>query len=209
MVVELTFREGIKLRDVVRNAFRSRAALAQVVFDRLGQPLETINPNRDYEVVVTTLLVWAEAQSKTADLITGLRIANPADQLLAEFEGQYSARRQGAVGNGAAVSPARVLTVAQRTSLVEALMRIQVFQTYNGRSNLLIGIPGPLNRNADNAQADLDSVLDQLDGLGPLNTGARPLILLLDNAMPYARDWQDISTTLQNVRQQLQQAYGM
>ena len=38
-MIELTFREGVKLRRSLRSAFRSRSALAQVVFDHLREDL--------------------------------------------------------------------------------------------------------------------------------------------------------------------------
>lgn len=205
-MVELTFREGVKLRRSLRSAFRSRSALAQVVFDHLHEDLGQIAENVDYGEVLIKLIVWAEVNGRTGDLIRGARTGNPADDLLSEFEVEYQARRHSA--GGAPGLPPRVLAQPMRQQLVDAVLRIPSSDSYDGRSAFLVGVPASTSRNQGSARADLDTIFDQLDGLGRLASGQWPLLLVIDNIMGYTQGFPEVHGVISNVRQALEQAYG-
>ncbi len=204
-MVELTFREGVKLRRSLRSAFRSRSALAQVIFDQLHEDLGQITGNEDYGEVLVKLIVWAEVNGRTADLIRGARTGNPGDDLLSEFEIEYQARRHSA--GGVPGLPPRVLTQPLRQQLVDAVLLIPASDTYDGRSAFLLGLPAPPSRNPNNARADLDTIFAQLDGLGRLDSGQWPLLLVIDNILPYPQGYA-VHGVISNVKQALEQAYS-
>ncbi len=205
-MIELTFREGVKLRRSLRSAFRSRSALAQIVFDHLREDLGGLTGDDDYGEVLIKLIVWAEVNGRTGDLIRGARTGNPADDLLSEFEVEYQAQRHRA-GEIAGLPP-RVLTQALRQALVDAALRIPSSESYEGRSGFLITVPGSLSRNQSNARADLETIFYQLDGLGRLDTGQWPLILVIDNILGYTEGYAGVRDVLNDVRQALEQAYS-
>jgi hypothetical protein len=202
-MVELTFREGVKLRRSLRSAFRSRSALAQVVFDQLHEDLGHIAESEDYGEVLLKLIVWAEANGRTADLTCG-RTMNPGDDLLSEFEVEYQARRHGI--DGSFRLPPRVLTQPQRQQLVDAVLLIPASDTYDGRSAFLLGLPASPSRIPNNARADLDTIFAQLDGLGRLDSGQWPLLLVIDNILPYAQGF-EVHGIISQVKQSLEEAY--
>lgn len=204
-MIELTFREGVKLRRSLRSAFRSRSALAQVVFDHLREDLGQLTGDDDYGEVLIKLIVWAEANERTVDLVRGARTGNPADDLLSEFEVEYQARRHSAAGIPGL--PPRVLTPPLRRQLVEAVLLMPSSDNYDGRSAFLLGLPASPSRNQGNARADLDTIFYQLDGLGRLDSGQWPLLLVIDNILFYAQGYAAVSNVIQNVKQALEQAY--
>lgn len=204
-MIELTFREGVKLRRSLRSAFRSRSALAQVVFDHLREDLGQLTGDDDYGEVLIKLIVWAEVNERTVDLIRGARTGNPADDLLSEFEVEYQARRHSAAGTPGL--PPRALTQALRQQLVDAVLLIPSSDSFDGRSAFLLGLPNSPSRNQGNARADLDTIFYQLDGLGRLDSGKWPLLLIIDNILSYTQGYAGVSDVIQNIRQALEQAY--
>jgi hypothetical protein len=205
-MIELTFREGIKLRRSLRAAFRSQSALKQVIFDQLREDLVQIAGGGDYGEILVKLLVWSEVNSRTVDLIRAVRAGNPGDDSLREFEADYQKQRPNA-GDGSGLPP-RVLTPVLRLGLVEAVMLIPSSATPDGRSTYLLGLPGSLSRIPNDARADLNMIFDQLDGLGRLATGSWPLLLVIDNILAYVQGYPDISTQISHIKQRLEQAYN-
>jgi hypothetical protein len=205
-MVELTFREGVKLRRALRTAFRSRSALAQVVFDQLREDLGQHTGDGEYGEVLVKLIVWAEANGRTVDLIRGARTGNPGDDLLREFEVDYQALRHTA--GGVSGLPPRVMTPSLRQQLVDAVLLIPGSDIPDGRSAYLLGLPVAPTRIPNNALADLNTIFAQLDGLGRLDSGQWPLLLVIDNILPYVQGYPDIRNVISSVRHTLELAYG-
>lgn len=205
---KLTFCEGVKLRDTLRDAFRSQIALNQVVFEQFGQKLSQISKDDSYRGVITDLILWAENNGKTAELIIGARKLNPGHSLLLNFESLYTSRYHNDFNIPSLPQP--VLTPELRTKLVDVLLKIPTANDYAGRSDLLIGISGSsnLNRNPENAISDFNRILDQLDSLGRLNSGRWPLLLLIDSALEFVKDFQQPVVVLKWVRNVLVEKYG-
>ena len=148
-MVELTFREGVKLRKSLRSAFRSRSALAQVVFDHLREDLGQIAENVDYGEVLIKLIVWAEANGRTGDLIRGACDRQSRRRFAERVRGRISGaapqrRRRPRL-------PPRVLAQPMRQQLVAAVLRIPSSDSYDGRSAFLVGLPASPSRNQGNA----------------------------------------------------------
>ena len=89
---------------------------------------------------------------------------------------------------------------------MEAVLLIPTSETYEGRSAYLLGLPASPSRNPNNAQVDLNTILSQLDGLGRMDTGQWPLLLVIDNILPYAKGYA-VHGVISNVKQTLEQAY--
>lgn len=53
----------------------------------------------------------------------------------------------------------------------------------------------------------MDLIVEQLNNLGQLNSGQWPLLLLIDNALPYAQAYEQPEAVLKGVRQALVKAY--
>ena len=204
-MVELTFQEGARLIRALRTAFPSRLALKQVIFNYLGQDLDAIADDDTYCGVLVRLVAWVEAERRTTVLIQGARRINPGNEWLRDFESEYNRAHPVAAG-GVAAAP-KVLTSDLRQQLVGALLRLPVTDSFPGRTAFLLGISASLNRAEGNAQLDLESVLDQLDGLGRMGSGEWPLILLIDNARSYAQGFA-VENDLNTLRQTLEQAYA-
>ena len=88
-------------------------------------------------------------------------------------------------------APPPALPLALRQRLRAALLRVPIISTFAGRTSLLNGLPSTqaLSRIENNAQLDLDGIINQLDTLGPLSnrlaplsTDRWPLLLLIENA---------------------------
>jgi hypothetical protein len=94
-----------------------------------------------------------------------------------------------------------------RLQLVDAVLLLPVSQTPEGRSAYLLGLPMSLDRNPSNAQADLNMIFDQLDRLGPLASGEWPLLLVIDNILPFAKGFA-IHSVISDWRHTLEEAYG-
>jgi len=99
------------------------------------------------------------------------------------------------------------LTSDLRNQLIDALLALPVTSSFAGRSAFLNGIPDSLNRNPANARLDFDMLISQLERLGQLSSGHWPLLLLIDDALPYAQGFQHPEETLKMVRQVLAEAY--
>jgi endonuclease G, mitochondrial len=95
--------------------------------------------------------------------------------------------------------------------LVDVLMKLPPIGGYGFRSSLLQGLPmPPLERSESLARLDLNSIVDGLNKLGRLNDrdGARPLIVVVDNALQYVLAGGEIAQELTEVKRLLAEAYG-
>ena len=203
-MMDLTFREGVKLRRSLKAAFRSRSALAQVIFDQMHEDFNLLAGNGDYGEALIKLIVWAENYGRTVELIRAARKGSPGDDSLSEFEIEYQAQRRSV--DGGFELPPRVLTPELRQRLVAAVLQIPLSDGYDGRSAYLLGLPAPPSRNPNDARADLNTIFSQLDGLGKLVSGQWPLLLVIDNILPYAQGY-DLHRVISNIKQTLEQAY--
>jgi len=174
-----------------------------VVFDQLGVHLNQIAEDDSYREVITRLILWVEDEGQTANLIAAVRQANAGNLRLRDFENQYKQRRPLIL-----LLSKKVVEPEIRRVLVDILAGLPVSESFKGRSVFLSGIPGNLNRSEENARLDLDKIIEQLDGLGRTNTGSWPLVLLIDNALPYAEGYSRPTAILQAVRSNLLQLYG-
>src|SRR5277367_6542828 len=79
----------------------------------------------------------------------------------------------------------RVLDKSLKDDLYDALTRVPTAESREGRTALLDGLPHNirigLNR-SDNQLIDLTRLVDQLDQLGRLDNGVRPVVILANNA---------------------------
>lgn len=101
----------------------------------------------------------------------------------------------------------------QVKTFVDTLMRIpDISQTMpNGRDALLIGLPSVgLQRTPFQPRVDLDGIISGLDQLGRLDNkgGARPLIVVAQNAMSFVPTGSDVANALQEIIRSLEQYYG-
>jgi len=203
-MVELTFREGVTLRDSLRAAFRSRMALEQVISGKLGADPKQVAGHDNYGEALIGLIRWAEENQRTVDLIQGARALNPGDALLGRFEADYQAHRAGEAGMPG--PPPSALTPALRLALVDAVLQLPVASDYVGRSSFLQGVPPAVTRSND-PRTDLNTMFDQLDRLGQMASGKWPLLVVIDNILPFTTGWQ-AHDVVQRIRQTLAQAYG-
>jgi len=172
MSTELTFREGVGLREALRDAFRSHTALAQVVYVQFEQHLNQIAEDDSYREIITMLILWAENNDKTTELIVGARRVNPGNSRLRNFEELYNYHQH--QHHHSPLLPKCVLTPELKSKLVDTLMLLQALNDPAGRTVLMSGITqgvSSLQRKLDNPRLDLILILDQLDSLGPLTSG--------------------------------------
>jgi endonuclease G len=95
--------------------------------------------------------------------------------------------------------------------LVDALMRMPVMDDFAGRSSLLQGLPpAPLVRSAAVARLDLNNIVSGLQQMGRLTDqgGARPVIVVVDNALAYLPPQSEVAQALNKAKQELVQFYG-
>ena len=95
--------------------------------------------------------------------------------------------------------------------LVDALMRMPVMDDFAGRSSLLQGLPpAPLVRSAAVARLDLNNIVSGLQQMGRLTDqgGARPVIVVVDNALAYLPPQSEIAQALNEAKRELVQFYG-
>ena len=95
--------------------------------------------------------------------------------------------------------------------LVDALMRMPVIDDFAGRSSLLQGLPpAPLVRSAAVARLDLNNIVSGLQQMGRLTDqgGARPVIVVVDNALAYLPPQSEIAQALNEAKRELVQFYG-
>jgi hypothetical protein len=99
-----------------------------------------------------------------------------------------------------------------RWKLVTALTDVPGTETFGGRTALLRGIPRNLvvgiNRSAEISRLDFDIVTDQLERLGRLDSGERPLVIIASNAAECAKGT-ELGRGIQELRLALENAYGV
>jgi hypothetical protein len=97
-----------------------------------------------------------------------------------------------------------------RDRLLDALLDVPGTDERAGRTALLSNIPGPvkgsLNR-ADNQLVDLTNVVDQLDKLGRLDNGERPIVIMTHNAWR-ATQGTELGQLLAEIENEIEGAYG-
>lgn len=95
--------------------------------------------------------------------------------------------------------------------LIDVLRQIDLMDSFEGRSRLLQGLPNPnLTRSAGNVYLDLSLIIDGLHRLGRLtrNGGARPLMIVIDNALHYVSPTGEVADELHLLKQELERYYG-
>ena len=94
--------------------------------------------------------------------------------------------------------------------LVDALLGVPGIDERAGRTALLDGIPpnvrGGLNRH-DNQIVDLTNVIGQLDALGRLDNGERPVVIVIHNAWRIVRGT-ELGRQLEEIQREAEAAYG-
>ena len=204
-MVELTFQEGARLIRALRTAFPSRLALKQVIFNYLGQDLDAIADDDTYCGVLVRLVAWVEAEQRTTDAHPGRAQDQSGERMAARVRERIqqvaSGRRRRSCT--CSESPHKRPSAA----IGDALLRLPVADSFPGRTGFLLGISATFNRAEGNARLDLESVLDQLDGLGRMGSGEWPLLVLIDNARSYAQGFA-VENDLNNLRRTLEQAYA-
>ena len=99
--------------------------------------------------------------------------------------------------------------IAIQRKFVNAVLKIPTMYNNRGtRDRLLDGLPpAPINR-SDDPRTDLQAIFAGLESLGRLKeTGARPLIVVVDNALEYATGYGDVVTALNEVKLELKAFY--
>lgn len=96
--------------------------------------------------------------------------------------------------------------------VVQALEGLPATASFQGRNALLIGLPrniiASLHRDSNSDANDLENILTQLDGLGPLEAGEQPLIIFIQNALRRAEGL-EVSESLNTALEELKQRYGL
>jgi hypothetical protein len=90
--------------------------------------------------------------------------------------------------------------------LVDALLRVPSVEDRATRTELLTGIPTALNR-SDNAFVDLSGIIRQLDGLGRLTNGERPVVIVASNARRMARGT-ELGKLLEELETEIESSYS-
>jgi endonuclease G len=90
--------------------------------------------------------------------------------------------------------------------LLDALMLVPGIEEKPNRTAMLRGIGVSLNR-SDNAYVDLTNIISQLDQLGRLANGERPVVILAHNAARAVKGT-ELEQTLKALEQEIGQAYG-
>jgi hypothetical protein len=98
-----------------------------------------------------------------------------------------------------------------RDSLADILRDVPGIQDEAVRDELLDGVPRNvcfgLNRNRHNAQTDLDGIIAQLDPLGRLDNGTRPVVIVTSNALRRVRGT-ELGRKIEEIRSLIENAYG-
>lgn len=95
--------------------------------------------------------------------------------------------------------------------LVDTLLKIPAMADSAARTGLLDGMPEPnLVRNYNIPRLDLNSMISGLQRLGRLNKqgGARPVIVVVDNALQYVPEGSEVADELHGVKRDLESYYG-
>lgn len=97
-----------------------------------------------------------------------------------------------------------------KDQLHDTLMRLPATDVRDGRTALLQGIPGnvraALNR-SDNQYVDLMNILDQLEKLGRLDNGERPVVIVTHNGWRMSRGT-ELGELLAETEKEIEAAYG-
>ena len=200
----LTAEEQEQLQDALQSAFRSQLALAEMVFSQLGNVrLDTIAPGETYGEVVANLVVWAQSTDQIDALVQGARIFNSRNICLRAFADQYHEIRD--------IRARNALSHKMYNRLANLLFRIPACGDFEGRTTLVFGIPyqQSLNRDTTNAITDLKHILNSLNQLGQLDSGAWPLLIVIENALSNFGPEYALYYRLKNVGIELAQAYGV
>ena len=200
----LTAQEYAELQDAFVDAF-DYAHLERMVTFGTAWRLRDITAPGPLTQVVFELIGYADAQGAIPALVAAARRENPGNPTLKAF-----AEKHPHLVGGAA--PATGPVVAQesppfsRVELIDLLTAIPVTENPDGRKALLYGIPGAdaFARNTAIKRLDLTLIVDQVAGLGKLSSGATPLVMLIDNTLPFAAPGTDVHTRLQAIRGSLQ-----
>jgi hypothetical protein len=89
--------------------------------------------------------------------------------------------------------------------LIDLLAKVLITQSALGRGVLLQGVPGSaeFGRDPGNMQLDLTLIIDQVVGLGQLDSGALPLVTLIQNTLPFAAPGTRTHAELESMRDSL------
>jgi endonuclease G len=93
-----------------------------------------------------------------------------------------------------------------KEDLIDALMKLPGIQSPDARSTLLSGIRVPLGR-SNNFFVDLDTIVNQLDGVGRLDNGERPVVIVAHNAGRFVHGT-ELGQTLGRLEREIEKAYG-
>jgi len=98
------------------------------------------------------------------------------------------------------------------TTFVQALMKVNSTDDFQGRTALMAGIPGhivgSLSRSAASRYIDLSNLVPQLAGLGRLlDTGERPLLIVAQNALMQV-DGTTLGEELKRIIKEIEDFYG-
>ena len=95
--------------------------------------------------------------------------------------------------------------------LLDALIAVPGTDVIAGRTALLQGIPdnirSGLNRSIDNQFVDLVNILDQLEKLGRLDNGERPVVIVTHNGWRMSRG-AELGKLLAEIEKEIEAAYG-
>src|SRR5688572_12368563 len=90
--------------------------------------------------------------------------------------------------------------------LVKALLRVPGVEESSMRTVMLTGINVHLNR-SNHAFVELTSILTQLEGLGRLRNGERPIVIVARNARLAVGDT-ELGRELESLAQEIEKAYS-
>ncbi len=157
-----------------------------MVISQLDVNLYEITSGSNLAMTVYELVQWAESHGKTAELIRASLQWNPSNPALADFVSSLSFSIQQDKQTVPASSPR--ISAALRRALVDALQLIPGIKDFKVRSELMVGIPwrASLSPGLNDDRSDLETLVDQVDSLGKLKSGAWPLLILVDNAREFA-----------------------
>ncbi len=206
MDIELDPAEIGQFQEALRKAF-NRGELEQVVFFGLQMQLDDIVAAGPYNSEVHDLVMWVNNQNEVMALLKEARKQNPRNTRLRKFEEDIVAKY--APGPTPFEEPApsnrdEGIDSELKQELVDELAVLPVTGTFTGRTSLLAGIPGAdaLSRDTNIKRLDLDLIVTGLAALGPLDNGEPSLVMLIDNALPYASGFVR-AEKLKRIRQQL------
>jgi endonuclease G len=115
------------------------------------------------------------------------------------------------IGMGRAAMPEGVLDRPLRNDLADALNEVPTAATFAGRTALLDGLPHNievgLDRSENNRFTDITNLIDQLEQLGRLKNGERPVVIVAHNAWRLTRGT-ELGTRLEQLRTEIEKRYS-